>query len=88
MSDKRKPRLKISAEIYGNMSLEDGKRQVKKRVKVELFPAELFSKFKNTASQRGERYRVRINGKWADGGNVHTLSGVINQFRKFLRKKL
>ena len=73
MSEKRRPEIKIVAEVSGT------------RNRVELFPATLWpGKFH--VSESG-RYRVRINGKWAHGDDVFTVTEVMRQLRGWIASR-
>lgn len=68
MSEKRRPSVKIVAEIHG-----------KPRVRVELFQASLWpDKF-----HRNDwgKYRVRIDGRWVHGDKAWTISQVFAELR-------
>lgn len=74
MSEKRKPCIKVVAEIRG------------KRYRVELYEASLWPE-KFWRRDWG-KFRIRINGKWALGDNVFTLSSVMAQLRGAISRKL
>ncbi len=71
MSEKRKPTRKIVAEKGG------------KRMRIELFPATLWpEKFHR---EKRTRYRIRVNGKWAQGDHAFTITEVMRQLRMWLK---
>ncbi len=70
MSEKRRPTIKLIAQVKG-----------KKRLKVELYPGSLWpDKF----GSHETRYRVRVNGKWAQGASVFTITVITKQLRSLL----
>jgi hypothetical protein len=77
MSEKRKPAIKIVAEICGN------KHRKTRRLRIELYHQNLWPK-KWMFGWRGSRYRVRAEGKWVQGNRVFTLSEVMRQLRMWI----
>ena len=75
MSEKRKPEVKIFAEIQG------------KAIKVELFRGSLWPKLFPYPNQQS-KWRVRINGKWRLGNETFTMSEVMRQLRGWTAKRL
>lgn len=75
MSEKRKPDVKILAEIRG------------KKIRVELFRAALWPNLFPFESQRSQ-WRVRINGKWQLGDETFTMSEVMRQMRGWMARRL
>jgi hypothetical protein len=75
MSEKRKPEVKIFAEIRG------------KTIKVELFRGSLWPKLFPYPNQQS-KWRVRINGKWRLGKETFTMSEVMRQLRGWTAKRL
>lgn len=78
MSEIRKPYIVLVAKKSG-----------KKRIRVELFPIRLWPDKYMTGYRLSRRYRIRINGKWSDGGKMdlkktYTLAFVMSEFRKML----
>lgn len=76
MSEKRKPDLVIVAVIPGK----------RRRYRVELFRASLWPRRFGLHCQR--RYRVRVQGKWWEGGQCFTWSQVSSLLRKSLTRYL
>lgn len=67
MSEKRKPDAKIVASISG------------KKTTVEIFHASQWpGKFTWAES---DRFRVRVNGRWAQGNHAFTITEVLRQLR-------
>lgn len=71
MSEKRKPAIKIVAQVHG------------KRVRIELYPARLWPE---QWRGQGNRYRVRVNRRWSQGSHAFTLSEVMRQLRMWLHR--
>lgn len=69
MSEKRKPTIRLFAQVGG------------KSVKIELYPHELFQRV--GLPTHANRYRVRVNGRWYGGKKIEfvTLSWVLTQLR-------
>ena len=76
MSEKRKPACKFVAEIYG------------KRIRIELFHARLWPKMFTFRERDGDRFRVRIDGTWANGHQVYTMTEVLRQLRHWAAIRL
>jgi len=74
MSEKRRPTIKIVAQIKG------------KRVRIELFHGYLWPKKFPYHSQR-TKWRVRINGKWQTN-ETYTMSEVMRQLRGWIAKRI
>lgn len=74
MAEQRKPEIKIVAEIHG------------KKNRLELFEASLWPD-KFSYGERN-RFRIRLNGRWALGNRVFTLSEVMRQLRMKLVSEL
>lgn len=78
LAEKLKPSLVIVASKPGKG----------KKVRIELYRRSLWRD--RFPYRTHHRYRVRFNGKWADGGNVndqgHTISNVIGQLRGWLKR--
>lgn len=70
MSEKRRPTIKLIAEVQG-----------KRPLKIELYEGRLWpDKFGRYES----KYRVRVNGKWRNGDRVYTITEITKQLRSTL----
>lgn len=84
MSEKRRPDLILFAEIYGNS-------KKKQRVKVEAFHVSLWDgssvklDCKHWGKTIGDRYRIRVDGKWYKGRTL-TVSELFVMFRRSVVK--
>ncbi len=74
MSEKRKPTVKLVAEIHG------------KRMRIELFPGSLWPEKFRCSDQ--SKYRVRVNGKWQHGEATFTMSEIVRQLRKWMTYRI
>ena len=80
MSEKRKPLIKIIAEIPGKIGPNP------KRLRIELFETSLWPKLFPYSRDKG-RFRVRVDGKWANGHTSYTVSEVMSQLRSWIARK-
>lgn len=80
MSEKRRPDMILFAEIHG-------KSNKKRRVKVEAFHVSLWDgssvqlDCKHWGKTIGDRYRIRVDGKWFKGRTL-TVSELFVMFRR------